>query len=82
MLRRLCQRNIFQNYEGTVSAILSKPEFQALQSEQFIEETFAGSLPAFFAAFTKRKKLSDEEIEELKSLIENDSRGRHGDVLR
>ena len=45
MLRRLCQRNIFQNKDGMVTAILSKQEFQALQSEMFIEETFSGSLP-------------------------------------
>ena len=49
MLRRLCQRNIFQNKDGMVTAILSKQEFQALQSEMFIEETFSGSLPQLLA---------------------------------
>ena len=55
MLRRLCQRNIFQNKDGMVTAILSKQEFQALQSEMFIEETFSGSLPQFLTAFAGRK---------------------------
>ncbi|ACV61120.1 transcriptional repressor, CopY family [Desulfofarcimen acetoxidans DSM 771] len=74
MLRRLCQRNIFQNKDGVVSSILSKQEFKALQSEKFIEETFDGSLPQFLAAFTMRKKLSKKESDELQKLI-NQSRG-------
>ena len=69
MLRRLCQRNIFKNENGVVSSIISKEEFHALQSEQFIEETFDGSLPRFLAAFTTRKKLSEKEIDELQRLI-------------
>lgn len=74
MLRRLCQRNIFQNKNGIVSSLLSKQEFNALQSEMFIEETFDGSLPQFLTAFTSRKKLTDKEIDELKNLI-NQNRG-------
>ena len=74
MLRRLCQRNIFQNKDGMVTAILSKQEFQALQSEMFIEETFSGSLPQFLTAFARRKKLTDEEIKELQNLINQNMR--------
>jgi len=53
------------NKDGVVSSIMTKPEFQALQSEQFVKETFGGSLPHFLAAFATRKKLSENEIEEL-----------------
>lgn len=74
VLRRLCERGIFQNQNGTVTSLLSKEEFYALQSERFVEETFSGSLPAFLAAFTARKKLSEEEIRQLQSLIDQ-SRG-------
>lgn len=74
MLRRLCQRNIFQNKDGMVTAILSKQEFQALQSEMFIEETFSGSLPRFLTAFAGRKKLTDTEINELQRLIDQNRR--------
>lgn len=74
MLRRLCQRNIFKNEEGLVSSILSKQEFHALQSEKFVEETFGGSLPKFLAAFSTRKKLTDQEIEELEKLIRQNGR--------
>lgn len=74
VLKRLCERGIFQNIGGTVTSLLSKEEFYAVQSEQFVEETFSGSLPAFLAAFTKRKKLSEEEIAELQALIDQSRR--------
>jgi len=70
MLKRLCDRNIFENQSGTVVALMSKNEFQAAQGEQFINETFGGSLPRFFAAFTRRNKLSEKEINELQRLID------------
>lgn len=70
VLKRLCDRGIFQNSGGTVSALMSREEFYALQSERFVEETFDGSLPAFLAAFGSRKKLSEKEIDELEMLIE------------
>lgn len=74
VLRRLCERGIFQNQNGTVTSLISREEFYARQSERFVEETFSGSLPAFLAAFTTRKKLSEEEIRQLQSLIDQ-SRG-------
>ena len=74
VLRRLCERGIFQNNDGTVTSLISKQDFYAVQSEKFVDETFSGSLPAFLAAFTTRKKLSDAEINELQELI-NQSRG-------
>lgn len=76
MLRRLCGRGIFQNKDGLVSSLMSKQEFNALQSEKFIEDTFDGSLPQFLAAFTLRKKLSAREINELQRLID-EKRGEY-----
>ena len=73
VLKRLCERGIFQNNDGTVTSLISKQDFYAVQSEKFVEETFSGSLPAFLAAVTTRKKLSDAEINELQELI-NQSR--------
>ena len=70
VLKRLCERGIFQNQNGAVTSLISREEFYALQSEQFVEETFDGSLPAFLAAFGSRKKMTDAEIEELKSIID------------
>lgn len=71
VLKRLCQKGIFQNQDGTVTSVISKPAFFAMQSEQFVEQTFSGSLPAFLAAFGSRKKLSDREVKELQKIIES-----------
>lgn len=70
VLKRLCDRGIFRNEKGTVTSRMSRAEFDALQSEQFVEEAFDGSLPAFLAAFGSRRKLSDGEIRELQRIIE------------
>lgn len=70
ILRRVCERGLFKNEEGMVSSNVTKQEFLSNKTEQFIEETFQGSLPGFIAAFTSNRKLSDEEAEELKQLIE------------
>ena len=71
ILKRLCDRGLFQNQSGQVTSLVSREEFYARQSELFVEETFQGSLPAFLAAFGRRKKLSDAEIEELQKVIES-----------
>ena len=70
VLKKLCLRGLFQNKSGTVTALISEQDYQALQSQQFLEETFDGSLPAFVAAFSSRNKLSDAEIRQLQQLIE------------
>ena len=75
MLRRLCARGIFQNQGGTVTSLLSKQEFAAAQGEQFLNETFDGSLPKFLAAFTRRNKLSEREIDEIQRLIDAHKEG-------
>ncbi|MBR3868179.1 MAG: BlaI/MecI/CopY family transcriptional regulator [Clostridia bacterium] len=69
VLKRLCDKGIFQNNKGTVTSIISKNEFYSVQSEKFVDETFGGSLPAFLAAFTARKSLSREEIAELRRMV-------------
>ncbi len=70
ILRRVCDRGLFSNEDGIVTSNVSKMEFLSNKSEQFVEETFQGSLPEFIAAFTSQRKLSNEEVEELKQLIE------------
>ena len=70
VLKKLCDKGIFQTENSLVSVIISKKEFEGLQSEQFVEETFKGSLPAFLTAFHSRKKLSDKEIDEIQKLID------------
>lgn len=70
VLRRLCQKGIFQNNNGCVTSLISRDEFYSLQSEKFVEETFQGSLPAFLAAFTSRKNLTPEEVAQLRRMVE------------
>ena len=70
ILKRLCERELFQNEGGAVTSLVSREEFYARQSEMFVEETFHGSLPAFLATFGSRKKLSDSEIDELQKVID------------
>ena len=71
ILKRLCDRELFQNQNGTVTSLVSREEFYARRSEQFVEDSFQGSLPAFLAAFGSRKKLSDGEIDELQKVIDS-----------
>lgn len=70
VLKKLCERGLFQNQSGVVTSLISKEEFHSLQSEQFVTETFDGSLPAFIAAFTKRKRLSEGEIQAIREMID------------
>lgn len=74
MLKRLCQRGIFENKNGIVSSLMSKEDFLIAKGEVFLEESFNGSLPLFIAAFARRKNLSDEEVDELKNIIEQSRR--------
>ena len=69
VLKRLCDKGIFKNEGGCVTSKISRDEFYSAKSDHFVNETFDGSLPAFLAAFTKRKALSREEIQYLKKLI-------------
>lgn len=71
VLKRLCDRGLFENRGGTVHARITRQEFYAMQSERFVEESFQGSLPAFLAAFSTRKKLTPQELDELETVIQS-----------
>ena len=71
VLKKLCERGIFENDGGTVRALIPREKFIAMQSEQFVEQTFDGSLPAFIAAFTAHKQLSEEEIAQIQRMIDD-----------
>lgn len=70
VLKKLCEKGFFQMENSMVTARISREEYKADQSEKFVEDTFAGSLPAFLTAFVGRKKLSEKEMEELQRVIE------------
>ena len=62
VLKRLCQKGLFVNDNGTVRALLSREEFAAGQSAAFVADAFDGSLPKFLAAFSARQRLTEEEV--------------------
>lgn len=70
VLRKLCEKGIFQNNNSIVSSLISKEEYASLRSEQFLREEFGNSLPAFLAAFHSRHPFTEEEIAELRRMIE------------
>ena len=75
VLKKLCQRGIFHNQDGLVTVLISREDFYAMQSEKFVEDTFEGSLPAFLAAFTKRKQLSAADIQQIRRMIDGYGEG-------
>ena len=70
VLKKLCDRGIFQNQDGVVTSIVSQKEFQSRQSRRFVEDTFSGSLPAFIAAFADGGNLTDRDISEIRKMID------------
>lgn len=71
VLKKLCERGIFKTENSVVTSMVSKNEFYAIQSEKFVDDTFAGSLPAFIAAFSSRKKPTAKELEEIKKMLDS-----------
>ena len=78
VLRRLCEKGLFRNEGGEVTSAVSREEFRAARSEQFVRETFGGSLPRFLTAFSRGKKLSDEEVAALLKFIDENSENSRG----
>ena len=70
VLRRLCDKGLFQNDGGVVTARMTREEFYARQSRRYVEDSFHGSLPAFIAAFTQGRRLTEEERAELRRMID------------
>ena len=71
ILKRLCERGILQNKNGIVTSLISKEMFYSIQSENFVDETFCGTLLVFLTVYSNHRVYSDDEIEEMKQLIEN-----------
>jgi BlaI family penicillinase repressor len=70
VLKKLSEHGIFQMKEKQVTSLISREDYYAGRSAQFVQETFRGSLPAFIAAFTKRRALTEEEISEIREMID------------
>ncbi len=70
MLKKLCDKGLFQNDNAVVSSLMTKDEYVSMQSRLFVEDTFGGSLPQFLTSFIGSKKLKKAQAEELKKLID------------
>ena len=70
VLKKLCQRGIFRNEGGEVTALISREEFFSAQSRRFVEESFDCNLPAFIAAFSAGKGLTPQEIAQIRAMID------------
>ena len=75
VLRRLCDKGLFQNDGGLVTVKMSREEFYARQSRQYVDDSFHGSLPAFIAAFTQGRRLTEEERDGLRRMIDEAGEG-------
>lgn len=71
VVRRLAERGVLKNENATVTALISKEDVQEAELDALVEKTFEGSIPAFIAAFSRSKKLSEEEVKQLQELIDN-----------
>jgi len=79
VLRRLCQKGLFRTENRMVYAVMTRKDFFAAQSEQFVRENFDGSFSGFFAAFTKQRKLTSEEIADMRAMIDAYEKSRSED---
>lgn len=70
VLRKLSEKGLLQNENGIVTTLISREDFYSSKSEQIIEESYEGSLPSFIAAFTSKKKLTLQEVDEIQRMID------------
>ncbi len=71
VIKRLSERGVLKSENAVVTSLVSKSEVQEAEIDELVERTFEGSLPAFVAAFTKRRKLSSKDVEQIRQMIES-----------
>ena len=75
VIKRLGEKGVLQNDNGTITSLVSKDAVQAYEIGELVEKTFEGSLPSFIAAFTRHQKLSEEELDEVQRMIDRIRKG-------
>lgn len=71
VIKRLSERGVLKSENTIVTSLVSKEEVQISEGKEFLEKTFDGSLPKFIAAFARKKILSEEEINEIRKMIDS-----------
>lgn len=75
VVKRLCDRGVLKNDNSVITSLVSKDEAQSAEIDGFVEEKFEGSLPAFLAAFTRKQKFSEGDLDELQKMIDRARKG-------
>ncbi len=75
VIKRLSERGVLKNQNTVVTSLVSKEQIQASEIDEMVKKTFEGSLPAFIAAFTKRQRLTDKELDRLQEMIDSYRKG-------
>lgn len=75
VIKRLGERGVLKNENGTITSLVSREEAQACGIDELVEKKFMGSLPAFIAAFTKRQDMSEDELDEVQRMIDRIRKG-------
>lgn len=70
VIKRLSERGVLKNEDTLVTSLVSKDEVGAAEIDELVEKRFGGSLPAFIAAFTKERRLSRAQIDEIQDMID------------
>ena len=70
-LKKLCEQGLFENQDSRVSARIDKESYDQSMGERFVQETYGGSLPKMIAAFMSRKKLSRQQVDEIRQMIDD-----------
>lgn len=79
VIKRLSDRGVLKNENSLVTSLVSREQIQAAEADELVEKKFAGSLPAFVAAFARNRRISDAEIDEVQRLINQYRKGEdHG----
>ena len=75
VVKRLCDRGVLRNDNSIITSLVTKEQAQSAEIDGFVEEKFGGSLPAFLAAFTRKQKFSDTDLDELQKMIDQARKG-------
>ncbi len=77
VIKRLCERGVLKNEDGVISALITKEQAEESEIEELVDKKFGGSLPAFVAAFAKRKDISEKELDSIQEMIDKIRRGEN-----
>ena len=75
VIKRLGERGVLKNEEGTVTSLVSKAQAQASEIDELVEKKFEGSVPTFIAAFARRQDLTEADLDEMQRMIDRIRKG-------